>query len=70
VWEHPEKKIVRPWVVYRIATSSPFYLVAAIHVLTGTGDLDEMYEWWSKAESLLGNVETDSSSPDEAEQEQ
>lgn len=55
VWEHPQKKIVRPWVVYRIATSSPFYLVAATPVLTGTGDLNRMYEWWTKAESLLDN---------------
>jgi hypothetical protein len=56
VWEHPQKKIVRPWVVYLIATLSPFYLVGATHVLTGTGDLNRMYEWWTKAESLLDNT--------------
>jgi len=38
------------------APLSPFHLVAATPVLTGTGDLDRMYKWLNKAESLLDDT--------------
>jgi hypothetical protein len=53
VWEDPDKRVAKPWVIYRIAASSPLYLVAAAHCLTVTGDIDKLYKWWAEAELLL-----------------
>ena len=53
VWEDPDKRVAKPWVIYRIAASSPLYLVAAVYCLTGSGDIDKLYKWWAAVESLL-----------------
>ncbi len=53
VWEAPDKRVAKPWIIYRIAASSPFYLVVNAHCLAGSGDIDRLYEWWAETESLL-----------------
>ena len=53
VWEDPDKRVAKPWVIYRITVSSPLYLVAAAYCLTGSGDIDKLYKWWAEVESLL-----------------
>lgn len=53
VWEEPDKRVVKPWVIYRIAASSPFYLVVTAHCLAGSGNIDKLYKWWAEVESLL-----------------
>lgn len=57
VWEAPDKRVAKPWVIYRITASSPLYLVAATYCLMGSGDIDKLYKWWAEVESLLDKEE-------------
>ena len=53
IWESSSNTLLIPERACFMAAASPYYLVMNAHVLTDTGDANELKEWWTKAEPML-----------------